>query len=108
MNRILKRSDNAPYDYVGKTVSMGKVKAMAALIDCSEERIERVRNFAGIVGNIFLPEHEVAETMKAKTRPIMATHLQDYFDDQFSSAINEREKAATRALQQALNEVSLR
>ncbi|SLN45845.1 Acyl-homoserine-lactone synthase [Roseovarius albus] len=107
MNRILKRSDNAPYDYVGETVGMGKVKAMAALLECSEERIKRVRAFASITGNIFIPENELAEMMTAKVRPIMTTDLQDYFDDQFSSATNEREKAATRALQQALGDVSL-
>lgn len=108
MNRILKRSDNAPYDYVGETVSMGKVKAMAALLECSEERIERVRKFAGITGNVFIPENELTEMMQPEEQPIMAEDLQDYFDDQFSSAMNEREKAATRALQQALSEVSIR
>lgn len=53
MNRVLKRSDCAPYDYVGSTKPMGKVSAMAALLDCSDERIERVRAFAGIEGNVF-------------------------------------------------------
>lgn len=54
MNRVLKRSDCAPYGYVGKTTPMGKVSAMAALLDCSEERINNIRNFAGVEGDIFV------------------------------------------------------
>ncbi|WP_120500940.1 acyl-homoserine-lactone synthase [Roseovarius sp. EL26] len=103
MNRILMRSDNAPYDYVGKTVSMGKVKAMAALLECSQERIDRVRNFAGITGNIYIPEDELASTLLDETSPDIGIDLQDYFDDQLSTAVNEREKAAARALRQALS-----
>ncbi|MHA6347597.1 acyl-homoserine-lactone synthase [Roseivivax sp. CAU 1761] len=60
MNRVLKRSDCAPYDYVGETVPMGKVPAMAALLDCSDERIERIRAFAGIEGDIFATPEEAA------------------------------------------------
>jgi acyl homoserine lactone synthase len=56
MDRVLRRSDNAPYDYVGTTKPMGKVPAMAALLDCTEERIARVRRFAGITGNVFLDD----------------------------------------------------
>lgn len=54
MNRVLKRSDCAPYGYVGKTTPMGKVSAMAALLDCSDERIERIRRFAGINVDVFV------------------------------------------------------
>ena len=54
MNRVLKRSDCAPYGYVGSTKSMGKVAAMAALLDCTDERIDRIRKFAGIEGEIFI------------------------------------------------------
>ena len=107
MNRILKRSDNAPYDYVGKTVNMGKVKAMAALLDCSQERIDRVREFANITGNVFLPEDELATILKVDTQPNVDVNLQDYFDEQLSTAVNEREKAAARALQQALIETNM-
>jgi len=56
MDRVLKRSDNAPYDYVGRTKPMGKVAAMAALLDCSDDRIGRVRAFAGIDGDVFLDD----------------------------------------------------
>jgi len=54
MDRVLKRSDNAPYDYVGSKKPMGKVSALAALLDCSPKRIERVRAFAGIRHDVFL------------------------------------------------------
>lgn len=56
MNRMLSRTDNAPYDYVGSTKPMGKVSALAALYDVTDERIERVRRFAGIEGDVFLSE----------------------------------------------------
>lgn len=69
MNRVLKRSDNAPYDYVGKTTPMGKVSAMAALLDCSDERIARVRAFAGISHDVFGTEEERAALKDADATP---------------------------------------
>ena len=59
VNRVLKRSDNAPYDYVGSTKQMGKVPAMAALLDCTEERINRVRAFSGIEHDVFATDEAV-------------------------------------------------
>jgi N-acyl-L-homoserine lactone synthetase len=53
MNRVLQRSGNAPHGYLGSAKPMGKVVAMAALMDCSEDRIEKIRNFAGIHHNVF-------------------------------------------------------
>ena len=53
MNRVLHRSGNGPYDYLGTPKQMGKVVAMAGLIDCTPERSERIRAFSGIQGNIF-------------------------------------------------------
>lgn len=58
MNRVMKRSGNAPYDYLGRPTPMGKVMAMAALMDCSPERIASVRDFAGITGDVFFSEDE--------------------------------------------------
>ncbi|SDC91244.1 acyl-homoserine-lactone synthase [Ruegeria marina] len=58
MDRVLKRSDNAPYGYVGKTVPMGKVPALAALLDTGTERVDRVRRFAGIEHDVFLTDEE--------------------------------------------------
>jgi acyl homoserine lactone synthase len=57
MNRVMRRSGNAPYDYLGSPKDMGKVVAMAALMDCSEERVARIRDFAGIRHDVFEPQH---------------------------------------------------
>lgn len=54
MNRLLIRSGNAPYDYVGTAKPMGKVTAMAALLDCSQQRVDAIRAYAGIKGDVFL------------------------------------------------------
>ncbi|WP_234984187.1 acyl-homoserine-lactone synthase [Roseivivax jejudonensis] len=61
MNRVLKRSGNAPYDYVGKTVPMGKVPAMAALLDATQERVDAIRTFSGIETNVFMTDAEARE-----------------------------------------------
>jgi acyl homoserine lactone synthase len=53
MNRVLQRSGNAPYGYLGSAKPMGKVVALAALMDCSEQRVASIRAFAGIEGNVF-------------------------------------------------------
>lgn len=53
MNRVMKRSGNAPYGYLGSPHPMGKVIALAALMDCSEERIKRIREFSGIRHDVF-------------------------------------------------------
>ncbi len=105
MDRILKRSDNAPYGYVGKQADMGKVPALAALLDCTDERINRLRNFAGIHHDVFIAEDEV--TAAEHFQPTNVTEkpkvdLQLYCTEQISSALDETEKAAAIALQQAL------
>ncbi|SED20005.1 acyl homoserine lactone synthase [Rhodobacter sp. 24-YEA-8] len=69
MNRVLKRSDNAPYDYVGTVKPMGKVSALAALLDCTDERIDRVRNFAALHENVVLSDAAALEL-----RPVTAQH----------------------------------
>jgi acyl homoserine lactone synthase len=103
MDRVLKRSDNAPYGYVGKTADMGKVAALAALIDCTEERIDRVRAFAGIEGRIFVPEEQVEFALLAGTGAVqLDTDLRDYCSQQIATANTTRERAAALALQQAL------
>lgn len=66
MDRVLKRSDNAPHGYIGSKKPMGKVSALAALLDCSDERIDRVRRFAGIEGDVFAPETEVRALLGRK------------------------------------------
>lgn len=57
MNRVLQRSGNAPYGYLGSPKPMGKVVALAALMDCSEQRVASIRAFAGIEGNIFAQQN---------------------------------------------------
>lgn len=56
MNRVMQRSGNAPHGYLGSPKDMGKVWAMAALMDCSDERITRIREFAGIWHDVFQPK----------------------------------------------------
>lgn len=56
MDRVMRRSGNAPYDYLGSPKDMGKVNALAALMDCSAERIARIRDFAGIHHDVFVDE----------------------------------------------------
>ncbi len=56
MDRVLKRSGNAPYGYLGSPKPMGKVTALAALMDCSEERIRSIRDYAGIRHDVTLPQ----------------------------------------------------
>lgn len=62
MHRVMKRSGNAPADYLGQPTQMGKVVAMAVLMDVTEERIARIREFAGLHGDVFAPAfvHAVA------------------------------------------------
>ena len=69
MNRVLKRSDCAPYDYLGSTKQMGKTSAMAALLDCTEERISKIRAFAGIEGDVFV-DTETARSLEDGAKPI--------------------------------------
>ena len=58
MDRVLKRSACAPHGYVGSKKPMGKVAALAALLDCTDERGEAVRAFSGIEGSVFLSDEE--------------------------------------------------
>ncbi len=60
MDRVLKRSGNAPQGYVGTPKPMGKVTALAALMDCSEERVKRIRDFAGIYHDVTQPQTVIA------------------------------------------------
>jgi acyl homoserine lactone synthase len=103
MNRVMIRSGNAPYDYIGKTVDMGKVHALAALLDCSEERIARIRAHAGIEGDVFLSE-ERALALFAKTRTTRPakTALETYCDEQIADATTAKERVAALRLKAAL------
>ena len=119
MNRVLKRSDCAPYGYVGKTTPMGKVAAMAALLDCSEDRIARIRNFAGLEGNVFVETDReralsdagreaagVEPARAAMTKPTQPQDtyalLQDYCIDQVLDASSADEHNAAQRLNNIL------
>ncbi|WP_170605194.1 acyl-homoserine-lactone synthase [Ruegeria arenilitoris] len=101
MDRVLKRSNCAPYDYVGRTVPMGKVSALAALLDCTEERISAVREFAGIHGDVFIAKQTALELLNAKIpakhlpanqdrKPI--TDLERYFLEQLNASNTDSER----------------
>lgn len=108
MDRVLKRSENAPYGYVGETTPMGKVPAMAALLDTGEERVERVRAFAGIEGSVFaseealaglrLREEVLAAARKVSGAPQAVADLVDYLDGQLRAAGSDQEREAVRRL----------
>ncbi|MCV2887024.1 acyl-homoserine-lactone synthase [Ruegeria aquimaris] len=115
MDRVLKRSDNAPYDYVGQTVPMGKVPALAALLDTSEERVEKVRKFAGICHDVFLSDDEAlalfnkkrvvsfpeqGRTARSETGELTA--LEAYFLEQIRAADTDKELKAVYDLIDAL------
>ncbi len=113
MNRVLKRSNCAPYDYVGETVPMGKVPAMAALLDCSEERISGLREFADIRHDVFIEEEKALEFFEAKkaatANPANRDHkpltdLEKYFVEQMSAAKTEVERQAVLKLIEALTD----
>lgn len=106
MDRVLKRSDNAPYGYVGKTTPMGKVSAMAALLDCTEERIERVRAFADIHDDVFADDADLARLKDPEAQDDLASAdgalstemVAEYLSEQFVSSQSESEYEATRML----------
>lgn len=108
MDRVLKRSDNAPHGYVGKTVPMGKVSALAALLDCTDDRIERVRAFAGIEGDVMLDEDaavaklEALEKANAQPVPSEPEDLMAYCDQQIAAAETDSEHSAAMQLRDAL------
>lgn len=113
MDRVLKRSNCAPYDYVGQTVPMGKVPAMAALLDCTEERISGLRDFADIRHDVFVEEEKALELFAAKKtaelRPANRDHkpltdLEKYFVEQMCAAQNEDERQAVLNLIEELSE----
>ncbi|MCX8953225.1 autoinducer synthase [Ruegeria sp. NA] len=113
MDRVLKRSNCAPYDYVGETVPMGKVSALAALLDCTDERISGLREFAGIHENVFMDDEEALALFAAKKAATQSpanqdhkplTDLEKYFVEQMSAASNEAERQDVLKLIEALSD----
>lgn len=117
MDRVLKRSDNAPYGYVGKKTPMGKVPALAALLDCSDERINKVRAFAGIEGDVFADDTVMARLMAAEAerrQAVASSYMQmgmldnlvQYLNDQYDNAHSDEERMAVERLAAQLHVVT--
>ena len=87
-DRVMRRVGNGAYDYLGKTVQMGKARAMAGLLDCTDERIARLRAFAGIDGPVVIDEEAFHARRVAAQRARMAQNpvLAQYFIEQIDSA----------------------
>lgn len=113
INRILRRSDNAPYDYVGSAKQMGKVTAMAALLDCTTERIDRVRAFSGIRHDPLLGDEAARRLIDGRSDRrgrdaqgpsgcVTAADVQEYCRELAQSADTPEEQAAVRSLVAAL------
>ncbi|AWZ22157.1 autoinducer synthesis protein [Roseovarius sp. TM1035] len=104
MDRVLKRSGNAPYDYVGKTADMGKVPALAALLDCTDERIDRIRAFGGVEGDVFISDDAALALPAIAGHVTPKTPLEQYCDEQIASATSEKERIAALRLKAALED----
>ncbi len=108
MNRILKRSGNAPHGYVGKAVPMGKVVAMAALMDCSDTRIKSIRDFSGIEHDVFATEDMIERCLanRARSKPQKTadsdSDLHEYFEQQLRDAQDADEVDAVERLIRAV------
>lgn len=103
MNRVLKRSGNAPYDYLGAPTPMGKVTAMAGLLDCSLERTNRLRTRSDIRGDVFLSEADAiakfGDAVTPMKEPESVEALRTYMQEQLQRADNPNElRAALRML----------
>ncbi len=102
MNRVMIRSGNAPYDYLGTAKPMGKVTAMAALMDCSEERVARLRDFSDIRHDVLTPENIVRAAFESARKPTTHDHLPEalrtYLEEQIAAAGSADEQTAAKAL----------
>lgn len=120
MDRVMQRSGNAPTDYLGSAKPMGKVTAMAALMDCSDERIASIRNYSDIRHDVFLTEQQALERFARRAveepaptalatpaanhdhKPMSA--LERYFAEQMAAAQNDQEVQAVTDLIDALSD----
>jgi N-acyl-L-homoserine lactone synthetase len=116
MSRVLKRSGNAPYDYLGSAKPMGKVTAMAALMDCSDTRISGIRAFSGITHDVFASEETAlaridqrtqqhASEMQTDTLPTQTeipSDLAAYFGELMRQADSPAEMDSVRRLRDAV------
>nr|WP_170538705.1 acyl-homoserine-lactone synthase [Ruegeria arenilitoris] len=116
MNRVLQRSGNAPYDYVGTAKPMGKVVAMAALMDCSDERIQSIREYSSIDYDVFLTDDQALELFNSGQQAKLSqagaanldhqplTDLEKYFVEQMHAATTKEEVQAVLKLIESLSD----
>jgi acyl homoserine lactone synthase len=118
MNRIMKRSGNAPYDYLGSAKPMGKVTAMAALMDCSDTRIASIREFSGIEHDVMATDDTALDRYKQHRDQVRRTpepclaneavsaraDLKEYLTQQLEAAQTPMEHDAALRLMEALTE----
>lgn len=104
-DRVMRRVGNGAYDYLGKLTPMGKVRAMAGLLDCTDERIARLRDYAGIDYDVVIDEVALQTRIAAKAGAVRAGEaialsgtLAQYFIEQFDAAQDTDELEATLAL----------
>ena len=102
MDRALRRSATEPRSYLGCKAGPDAMPTVAALIDCSEDRVAKLRAHAGIEGEIFIPEGEVEAAMPAPGMTSLGEVLQDYCTEQISAARTRQERIDAVALSQAL------
>jgi hypothetical protein len=86
---------------MGKVADMGKVSAMAALIDCTDERIARLREFSGILDEVFISDDAARALLDArkpaKAQPaidIVQADIVSYCRAQLNAAKTEEERRA--------------
>ncbi|WP_281971914.1 acyl-homoserine-lactone synthase [Ruegeria faecimaris] len=114
MNRVLQRSGNAPYDYLGSAKPMGKVVAMAALMDCSDERISGIREYANIAHDVFLTDEQAIDQYARNKTPADTgvanydhqplSQMEKYFVEQMNSATTKAETEAVLNLIEAVSD----
>jgi len=102
MDRVLRCSATAPHSYVGGKAGPGDAPTLAALIDCSEERIAQLRALAGLEGDIFLSDEAVDAALPPPVMTPLAGILQDYCSQQIAAARTRQEMIDAVALRQAL------
>lgn len=102
MNQALRRSAIAPRSYLGCKAGPDAMPTVAALFDCSDERIARLRAHAGIEGELFIPDDEVEAAMPPPGMTSFAGVLQDYCTEQIAAARTRQERIDAVALSQAL------
>jgi len=104
LDRILTATGDLPMDYLGLT-GRGIV---AALIDCSAERINNLRDSAGLAGDLIVTTEAALQHFKqqyptAPTLPDGRAALRSYCEEQIADAQTPLDRAAAEALRLELS-----